>query len=121
VVAALALQARPSQVGWQAGRMADERWQELVAAAEGGDVTSGKMFGSAGLRTGTKFFAVWWHDHLVVKLPPARLTELVEKGDGQPFEPMEGRRMNGWIVLDDSAEWPPVVEEARAYVAAQNA
>ena len=57
-------------------------WQQLVADAEGGDVTRGKMFGSEGLRTGTKFFAIWWHEQLVVKLPPARLTELVEAGDG---------------------------------------
>src|SRR4051794_35733026 len=101
--------------------MADDRWQQLVADAEGGDVTPGKMFGSAGLRTGRKFFAVWWHEHLVVKLAPARLSQLVEAGAGTPFEPMEGRPMNGWILLADSVDWPPVVEEARAYVAAQNA
>ena len=46
-----------------------------MADAEGGDVTAGTMFGSAGLRTGTKFFAIWWHEQLVVKLPPARLTD----------------------------------------------
>ena len=40
-----------------------------MADAEGGDVTRGTMFGSKGLRTGTKFFAIWWHDQLVVKLP----------------------------------------------------
>ena len=57
----------------------------------------------------------------MVKLPPARLTELVEAGDGEPFEPMEGRRMNGWLLLGDSAEWDRLVEEARAFVAAQNA
>ena len=101
--------------------MTDTRWQELVETAEGGSVTQGTMFGSKGLRTGTKFFAIWWHEQLVVKLPPARLTELVGAGDGQPFEPMEGRRMNGWIVLDDSMDWQPVVREAGAYVAAQNA
>jgi TfoX/Sxy family transcriptional regulator of competence genes len=101
--------------------MADDSWQELVERAEGGAVTRGKMFGSEGLRTGTKFFAVWWHEQLVVKLPPARLTELVDAGDGEPFEPMEGRRMNGWLVLDESAAWDPLVEEARAFVAAQNA
>jgi TfoX/Sxy family transcriptional regulator of competence genes len=99
----------------------DPRWQELVETSVGEAVTQGTMFGSKGLRTGTKFFAVWWHDHLVVKMPPARLTQLVESGDAQPFEPMEGRRMNGWIVLADSVDWPPVVEEARAHVAAQNA
>ena len=38
---------------------------------------------------------------------PARLTELVEAGDAQPFEPMEGRRMNGWILLGDSATGRP--------------
>jgi len=101
--------------------MTDARWHDLVETAEGGAVTQGTMFGCKGLRTGTKFFAIRWHEQLVVKLPPARLTELVEAGDGQPFEPMEGRRMNGWILLADSVDWPPVVEEARAYVAAQNA
>jgi TfoX/Sxy family transcriptional regulator of competence genes len=101
--------------------MTDERWQALVEGAEGGPVTLGTMFGSKGLRTGTKFFAIWWHERLVLKLPPTRLTELVEAGSGQPFEPMEGRRMNGWLVLGPAVDWPPVVEEARAHVAAQNA
>src|SRR3954447_19586662 len=101
--------------------MADDRWQHLVAGAEGGDVTRGEMFGSEGLRTGAKFFAFGGHTQLVVKLPPARLTELVEAGDGQPFEPMEGRRMNGWILVGGSIDWPPVIEEARAFVAAQQA
>jgi len=101
--------------------VAEDRWQALVAEAEGGPVSRGSMFGSQGLRTGKKFFAIWWHEQLVVKLPPARLDELVAAGDGQPFEPMEGRRMNGWLVLGDSAEWSPLVEEARAFVAAQNA
>jgi hypothetical protein len=34
---------------------------------------------------------------------------------------MEGRRMNGWILVGDSVDWPPVIEEARAFVAAQQA
>src|SRR3982750_2892153 len=100
--------------------MTDARWHDLVETAEGGAVTQGTMFGSKGLRTGTKFFAIWWHEQLVVKPPPARLAELVEAGDGQPFEPMEGRRRNGWILLGESVEWSPVVEEARAFVADQN-
>jgi TfoX/Sxy family transcriptional regulator of competence genes len=101
--------------------MSEERWQDLVERTRGGDVTPGKMFGSEGLRTGRKFFAIWWHGQLVVKLPTDRLRELVEAGDGQPFEPMEGRRMNGWILLADSADWSQLVEEAGSFVAAQSA
>src|SRR3954452_12019790 len=101
--------------------MTDARWHDLVETAEGGAVPQGTMFGAKGLLPAPSSSAIRWHQQLVVKLPPARLTELVEAGDGQPFEPMEGRRMNGWILLADSVDWPPVVEEARAYVAAQHA
>jgi TfoX/Sxy family transcriptional regulator of competence genes len=96
-------------------------WAELVAGAEGGSVTRGSMFGSQGLRTGKKFFAVWWHEQLVLKLPPERLRELVGAGTAQPFEPMEGRPMNGWVVVDPAADWPSLTEEAHRFVAAQNA
>ena len=99
--------------------MTDERWENLAEGSVGGPVTRGTMFGSRGLRTGTKFFAVWWHDRLVVKLPPPRLTEIVEAGAGEPFEPMEGRRMNGWVVLGDDVDWAPLTEEARAFVESQ--
>src|SRR6059058_5764505 len=100
--------------------MTQQRWEELVEAFVAGPVTLGTMFGSKGLRTGTKFFAIWWHERLVLKLPAGRLQELVASDRGEPFEPMEGRRMNGWIVLDGSVDWPPVVEESRAFVAALN-
>jgi TfoX/Sxy family transcriptional regulator of competence genes len=101
--------------------MAEDAWQQLVADAEGGDVSRGSMFGSQGLRTGKKFFAIWWEDQLVVKLPPARLTELVDGGRATPFEPMEGRRMNGWVVAGDPSQWSGLVEEAREFVAGQSA
>ena len=99
--------------------MTGARWLELVETATGGNVTPGTMFGSKGLRTGTKFFAIIWQEQLVVKLPPSRLAELVEAGDGQPFEPMEGRRMNGWIVVEPSADWHSLAGEARIHVEAQ--
>ncbi len=98
--------------------MSDDQWQDLVDRFVDGDVTTGHMFGCAGLRTGRRFFAIRWHDQLVLKLPAARLDGLVEAGDGRPFEPMEGRRMNGWLVLADRQGPEPLVEEARAYVAA---
>ncbi len=99
--------------------MADESWNDLVERTRGGEVTPGAMFGCAGLRTGRKFFAIWWHEQLVVKLPADRLQELVDSGQGAVFEPMEGRPMNGWVLLRDGVPWDPVIAEARAYVAAQ--
>jgi TfoX/Sxy family transcriptional regulator of competence genes len=101
--------------------MTDERWEQLVADAEGGAVSRGKMFGCEGLRTGRKFFAIRWQDQLVVKLPDARRQELETAGQGEPFEPMEGRRMNGWIVLDSAADWPSLTGEARTFVESQQA
>jgi TfoX/Sxy family transcriptional regulator of competence genes len=100
--------------------MADERWQDLVEQSVRGDVTQGTMFGSKGLRTGKKYFAVWWHEQLVTKLPPDRLQELVSSGRAEPFEPMAGRPMNGWVIVDPSTDWPSLVEEAREYVESQN-
>ena len=94
-------------------------WDELVEQAEGGQVSRGSMFGSQGLRTGKKFFAIWWQEQLVVKLPPARLTELVEAGQAAPFEPMEGRPMNGWVVVDPGADLAGLTDQARAYVEGQ--
>ena len=99
--------------------MADP-WQDLVERTRGGDVTPGTMFGSAGLRTGRRFFAIWWHDQLVVKLPADRLRALVAAGHATVFEPMPGRQMNGWAVLRESVgDWDPIVAEARDHVAAQ--
>jgi hypothetical protein len=99
--------------------MATDPWQALVERTEGGPVTRGTMFGSQGLRTGRKFFAIWWHEQLVVKLPADRLQELVASGEGEVFEPMPGRPMNGWVLLQGSAEWDAVVTAARAHVEAQ--
>jgi hypothetical protein len=99
--------------------MTDERWDDLVEGAVGGSVTPGTMFGSRGLRTGKKFFAVWWHEQLVVKLPSARIEEIVGAGEAVPFEPMTGRPMNGWVVVEPTADWASLVAEARDFVESQ--
>jgi hypothetical protein len=43
----------------------------------------------------------------------------VASGEGEVFEPMPGRPMNGWVLLQGSAEWDAVVTAARAHVEAQ--
>ena len=96
--------------------MTQQRWDELVEDSVGGDVTAGTMFGSKGLRTGTKFFAIWWHEQLVLKLPPAQIEGLVQTGKATLFEPMEGRQMNGWVVVDATADWTGLSNDAREFV-----
>ena len=97
-----------------------ESWEDLVERTRGGHVTPGTMFGCRGLRTGRKFFAIWWHEQLVVKLPADRREELVKAGQAEVFEPMEGGRpMNGWVVLGQTVPWDPVVAEARAWTESQ--
>ena len=95
-------------------------WAGLVARMEGGPVSVGSMFGSRGLRTGSKFFAIWWHDRLVLKLPADRREALVSAGHAVPFEPMAGRPMNGWVVVGEAVDWPPLADAACAFVAAQS-
>jgi TfoX/Sxy family transcriptional regulator of competence genes len=93
-----------------------QRWDELVEDCVDGDVTAGSMFGSKGLRTGSKFFAIWWHEQLVLKLPPPQIESLVDAGSATLFEPTEGRRMNGWAVVDATTDWPALSRDARAFV-----
>lgn len=96
--------------------MTEERWAELVRATVGGPVTLGTMFGSKGLRTAKKYFAIWWHGQLVVKIAPTRIKELVHRGVGEPFEPMPGRPMSGWVLAAPAEDWQALAVEARAFV-----
>lgn len=95
----------------------DTRWDELVEVVAGGEVTAGQMFGSPGLRTGQRYFALYWHDKLVLKLPPDRIAELRGDGEVEPFEPMPGRPMGGWVLVEDDADWAGLAEEAHEFVA----
>src|SRR4051794_41931541 len=95
-------------------------WAGLVARMEGGPVSVGSMFGSRGLRTGSKFFAIWWHDRLVLKLPADRREALVCAGHAVPFEPMAGRPMNGWVAVGGAGDRPPPADPARALRRAQS-
>jgi len=95
-----------------------QRFDELVEDSVGGPVTTGVMFGARGLRTGTRFFAVWWGDRLLVKLPSERIADLHVAGRATPFVPRGRRPMKNWAELSDDADWAAVCEEARGYVEA---
>ena len=84
----------------------DELFDRLAERmlAEDPTVELGPIFThSTGLRSGGKFFAFVSRGDLVVKIPRARVAELVESGEGQPFE--SGRRvMKEWVRLSPADE-----------------
>lgn len=84
-------------------------------------VTRSTMMGFPCVRVDGKFFASFDHKtgHLLVKVPAARVDQLVEQGDGVSFSPA-GKRFREWvgIPLEDHARWPAMLEEALAFVAA---
>jgi hypothetical protein len=102
------------------------RWQALVSdvLAEGiatfGDQGGPqRAFGATSLKTGGKIFAMLVKDRLVVKLPAARVTALVESGAGERFDPGHGRIQKEWLEVrgDDFATWRALATESEAYVA----
>lgn len=83
-------------------------------------VNEGTGFGSnAGLRVGTKIFAMLGRDGLVVRLPKARVDELVASGAGVRFDPRrDGRVMKEWVVIgaERRRSWGGLCDEALDFV-----
>ena len=74
----------------------------------------GRGFGSSALRYRGKIFAMLVRGHLVVKLPKARVTALVEAGEGIHFDANKGTPMKEWFTLDEPSglDWSPLTQEA---------
>jgi len=104
---------------------AQEQWAALVqtmlaqGAATYGSEGAQRAFGSTSLKTDGKIFAMLVKDRLVVKLPAARVTQLVEDGAGEHFDPGHGRIQKEWLsVLEgDDGTWRALATESEAYVA----
>jgi len=78
-------------------------------------------FGANALRVNGKIYAALTRKHrLPLKLPPARVAELLAAGHAEPME-SGGRVMNGWITLaaDDADQWIALANEALKFVAAE--
>jgi hypothetical protein len=76
-----------------------------------------RTFGSNGLKANGKLFALFTQGTLVVKLPKDRVAALVDKGQGEPFDPGHGRLMKEWLtVVSPKASWVELAKEAHAFV-----
>ena len=77
----------------------------------------GSGFGSNAIKINKSIFAMLVNDRLVVKLPAARVTELISSGDGVPFDAGKGKPMKEWVGLtaaDDACR--ELVNEAMEFV-----
>lgn len=94
-------------------------FQQLVDSFAGRpQVELGRMFGAPGLKTEGKVFAMLVKGRLVVKLPKARVDELVAKGRGEYFDPGHGRLMKEWLSAPEgtAAAWAALAQAAFDYV-----
>jgi len=79
--------------------------------------TGGAGFGSNAIKINKSIFAMLVHDRLVVKLPAARVAELIAARDGVPFDAGKGKPMKEWVGLTvDDAAARQLVAEAMAFV-----
>jgi hypothetical protein len=99
----------------------DDRFEELVGELIQLDDVSppagGRRFGSHALRRNGRIFAMLVRDCLVVKLPRARVDELVAAGEGVRFDANKGTPMKEWFALaaDSELSWSDLSREALAF------
>ena len=96
----------------------DDLVDELTATAGVTPPSPGGGFGSSALRVQNKIFAMLVRGRLVVKLPRARVDELVAAGVGDRFDANKGTPMKEWFNLGPTSDlpWSSLAHEALAYV-----
>lgn len=76
-----------------------------------------RPFGAGTLKVNGKIFAMPVRGALVIKLPNARVTALVQSGAGEYFDPGHGRLMREWVSLRGrERDWIGLAREARDFV-----
>lgn len=91
---------------------------ELVATPGISPPSPGGGFGSSALRCQNKIFAMLVRGRLVVKLPKARVDELIAAGEGDNFDANKGKPMKEWLSLDPASalDWSALAREAMEFV-----
>jgi hypothetical protein len=100
---------------------AEELFWRLAAELQDDDtrIVEGTLMNARCLRVGKEFLALADHkgSGLVVKLPKARVAELIKSGVGQPFAPA-GRVFKEWLSVPkpDRRRWLALLREGIAFV-----
>ena len=95
-------------------------WDVAEPFLGAGDLVEGTMMGHQCLRSAKGGFVATVEREtgaLVVKLPKARVAELIEDGDGESFAPA-GKVFKEWVAIPsfDEAQWTELINESMAFV-----
>jgi hypothetical protein len=104
------------------GEQLSPRFEDLVGEFLGRDGVTPPGprpgFGSHALKVHGRIFAMYVRGRLVVKLPRARVDELVDSGAGVRFDANKGTPMKEWFALapESTLDWSGLAGEALAHV-----
>ena len=100
--------------------MSDEFWDFANPLQAEGLIEEGTIMGGPCVRAEGEFVAMPHHKGpgFVVKLPKARVNDLIDEGVGQPFAPA-GKVFSEWVLVEghDEAQWEALIRESVAFVA----
>ena len=82
------------------------------------DVTVLSGTGAQGIKFKGKMFAMFTKGHILVKLPPARVNELIATGEGLPYDVGTGKPMKNWVNISETRKesWVKYCEEAKDFL-----
>lgn len=71
--------------------------------------------GAQGIKRGGNLFVMFMKGDLIVKLPEQRVNEIIETGDGEPFDPGTGKPMKNRVLIlaKNSDTWIKYITEAK--------
>ena len=69
------------------------------------------------LKIKRKMFAMFNKGRYVLKLPKERVQDLINSGEGQPYDPGNGKIMKEWVIIPEkySQKWIELAEEAKEF------
>lgn len=100
------------------GDETEKRYEKVADAFVQRGAKRSKMFGMPVLKIRDKVFAGTYGEAMTFKLAPDDVTAALKLKGVEPFEPMPGRAMKGWVMvpLEYSKRWPTLAEQAWTFL-----
>ncbi|MEM8923915.1 MAG: hypothetical protein AAGD35_10475 [Actinomycetota bacterium] len=100
--------------------MSDDFWDVAGPLQAEGLIEEGTIMGGPCVRTAAGEFVAMPNfkgPGLVVKLPKARVADLIDEGGGQPFAPA-GKVFSEWVLIEahDEEQWTSLLRESVDFV-----